>query len=214
MTELEKVEKLREKADVTFAEAKEALEIAGGDILEALIYLERQGRSTVPAGGGYFSGAGASYEHHQQAPVQKVYKEKKAKQPGETFGDMMRRFGRFCLDLLNKGNTNFLDASRGGNLIFSCPVTALVMLLIFFFWVVVPLFIVSLFFGFRYHFRGKELGRDSVNNIMDNAAGVVEDVKKSFAEHTNNGGNANNNTGNMYNNGGNMYNNGSNEDSN
>ena len=54
MTELEKVEKLREKANVSFAEAKEALDNTGGDILDALIYLEKQGKSTIPAGGGFF----------------------------------------------------------------------------------------------------------------------------------------------------------------
>ena len=57
MTELEKVEKLREKANVTFAEAKEALNNSGGDILDALIYLENQGKVTVPASGGFYSGA-------------------------------------------------------------------------------------------------------------------------------------------------------------
>ena len=186
MTELEKVEKLREKADVTFAEAKEALDIAGGDILEALIYLERQGKSTVPAGGGFFSGAGYEYEsQYQQAPVHKERREKKQKPDGESFGDMMRRLGRFCLNVLNKGNSNFLDAKKGDNLIFSCPVTALVVLLIFFFWIVVPLFILTLFLGFRYRFRGADLGRDSVNQVMDNASSVVEDVKQSFANRAN-----------------------------
>ena len=67
MTELEKVEKLREKADVSFAEAKEALDMAGGDILDALIYLEKQGKSTVPAGGGFFSGGGMPAEPQQYA---------------------------------------------------------------------------------------------------------------------------------------------------
>jgi len=177
MTELEKVEKLREKADVSFAEAKEALDIASGDVLDALIYLENQGKSTVPAGGGFFSGGGT--------PVPKQYNtggDYSSASRGESFGDMMKRFGRFCLKVLNKGNTNFLDAMRGDSLVFSCPVTGLVILLIFFFWVVIPLFVISLFLGWRYRFRGADLGRDSVNRVMDNASVVVEDVKKSFAD--------------------------------
>ena len=41
---LEQAEKLREKADVTLEEAKAALEAADGDLLDALIWLERQGK--------------------------------------------------------------------------------------------------------------------------------------------------------------------------
>ena len=182
MTELEKVEKLREKADVSFAEAKEALDIAGGDVLDALIYLEKQGKSTVPAGGGFFTGAGSPV-YEQQYSGNGEYREEYR---GETFGDIMRRFGRFCLMVFNKGNTNFLEATKGDTLVFSCPVTGVVILLLFFFWAVIPLFIFSLFLGLRYRFRGDELGRESINRVMDNASSVADDVKKSFNERRNN----------------------------
>ena len=177
MTELEKVEKLREKADVSFAEAKEALDNADGDVLGALIYLESQGKSTVPAGGGFFSGAGGEAPGQSQAHSYRTNEPKN----GESFGDMMKRFGRFCVKMLNKGNSNFLDAKKNDNLAFSCPVTALVALLLFLFWVTIPLFIISLFCGYRYSFRGADLGRDSVNRVMENASTVVEDVKNSLA---------------------------------
>ena len=181
MTELEKVEKLREKADVSFAEAKEALDNSGGDILDALIYLEKQGRSTVPAGGGFFSGAGTYTQESQYSPEGERGHERR----GETFSSMMKRFGRFCLRMLNKGNTNFLDATKGDALMFSCPVTAVVALVLIFPYITIPLFIISLFFGYRYHFRGEDLGRDSVNAVMDSASNVVNDVKNSFAEGRN-----------------------------
>ena len=185
MTELEKVEKLREKADVSFTEAKEALEHAGGDILEALIWLENQGKAVVPAGGGFFSGSGTQsgeYRYQERA------KGSEYANRGESFSSLMKKFGRFCLKMINKGNTNFLDAtSKGGEHMFSCPVTVLVLLLLCFFWITVPLFIISLFLGFRYHFRGEEFGKDSVNRVMDNAVNVVEDVKKTFTEGRNHG---------------------------
>ena len=184
MTELEKVEKLREKADVSFAEAKEALDKANGDVLDALILLESQGKATVPAGGGFFSGAGTpapqKHQHYNYS-----YNQGGAQSPnrGESFSSVMKRFGRFCLKMFQKGNSNFLDAtSKGGEHMFSCPVTVLVLLLIFFFWVTVPLLVISLFLGFRYRFRGDDLGRDSVNSVMDNASNVVDDVKRSFRE--------------------------------
>ena len=185
MTELEKVEKLREKADVSFSEAKEALDASNGDILDALIYLENCGKAVIPAGGGFFSGDRASYSERQPQPEH----ETDAKANTESFGDMLKRFGRFCLMVIRKGNRNFLEASKDGAQMFSCPVTIVVLFLLFFFWVTVPLFIISLFFGLRYRFRGSELGKESVNRVMDNASGVVDEVKKSFTNQTNDNNN-------------------------
>ena len=182
MTDLEKAEKLREKADVSFAEAKEALDIANGDILDALIYLEKRGKSTVPAGGGFFSSADGAGTEQQSEPEYECRSEKY----GESFWDILKRFGRFCKLSIRKGATNFLDATKNGDLMFSCPVIMLVAFIVFFFWITIPLFIISLFFGFRYRFRGSDLGRESVNRVMDNASEIAEDVKKNFSKKQDN----------------------------
>jgi hypothetical protein len=173
MTTLEQVEKLREKANVSFEEAKAALDATDGDILDALIYLERQGKVNAPESGGYYSSSAAEEPtsphdgpHQQQHSV--------------TFGDVMRKLGQLLLKILRIGNTNNLDMIKNGGVILSLPVTAVVLFIIFFFWIVVPLFIVSLFFGFRYRFSGSELGRDAVNKVMDSATDTAEDIKKSF----------------------------------
>ena len=201
MTELEKVEKLREKADVSFAEAKEALDHADGDILGALIYLENQGKSTVPAGGGFFSGAGTDnvtrmpeldYRGGRSGKSGKTAggnaQRSEAQRNGESFREMMRRFGNFCLKMLEKGNSNYLDAKKNDSLAFSCPVTAVVALVVFLFWITIPLFIISIFCGYRYSFRGEDLGRESINRVMESAAVVVDDMKNTFKNSAKNAG--------------------------
>jgi len=180
MTELEKVEKLREKTGVSYAEAKEALSNANGDLLDALIYLEKLGKVNPPPGGGFFSGIGVPDDYQKSSG--RGYKE--PERNGEQFSDLMSRLGQFFLKLFRKGNTNFLEARRNGEHLFSCPVTALVVLLLFFFWVTVPALIISLFFGVNYRFSGPDLERDSVNSVMGSASDVVDDVKKSFSEST------------------------------
>ena len=50
---LEQVERLREKADVSYAKAKEALLYSGGNLLDALIYLEERGYIPRPEGAYY-----------------------------------------------------------------------------------------------------------------------------------------------------------------
>jgi len=184
MNELEKVEKLREKANVTFAEAKDALDNSGGDILEALIYLENQGKVTVPAGGGFFSGAGIPVREERASSGNNESKTGNSGS-GEEFTDLMKRFGAFCLKMFNKGLSNYLVASKNDQHLFSCPVLIVILLVMFFFWVTIPLFVISLFCGFRYRFTGDDLGKDAVNSVMDSATNVVNDVKRSFAESAN-----------------------------
>ena len=175
MATLEQVEKLREKTNVSYEEARAALEACNDDLLDALIYLEKQGRVASPAGGGYYSSQNAP----EQIQVHEVYKQS-GQNCGSTFGDAMRKLGNFLAKIFRIGNTNFLVGVKNGAEVFACPVTAVVLLLVFFFWVVVPLFILSLFFNFRYHFRGSEFGRENINKAMDGATDAAEDIKKNF----------------------------------
>ncbi|MDR3277859.1 MAG: ubiquitin [Oscillospiraceae bacterium] len=170
MAALEQVEKLRERADVTFEEAKAALDASNGDLLDAMIYLEKQGKVVTPAGGGRYSS--------ESAPPPDGGNERARR--GESFKDMMKGLGRFLMNLFEKGNSNYLDAMKNGETVLSCPVTVLVVLLVFLFWGIVPLMILSLFFGFRYRFRGAELGREAVNKVMSDASDAVEGLKSSF----------------------------------
>lgn len=172
MVTLEQVEKLRERANVSYDEAKEALEASGGDMLEALIYLEKQGKVKVPQGNGYYSSEQAAQGGPQAGPYRPADYGR-----GETFGSLMKRFGRFCLKVLHKGNVNTFEVLKGDESKASVPVTVLVLLLLFAFWVVLPLLIIGLFFGLRYRFRGPDLGTPSVNSAMDSVANAADDLK-------------------------------------
>jgi hypothetical protein len=188
MATLEQVEKLREKANVSFEEAKAALEACNDDLLDAIIYLERQGRVNAPAGGGYYSSQNT--EQQQSGDGSCNYSQPNY---GGNFKDTMARFGRFCARIFNIGNTNYLEGEKNGSVMFTVPVTVLVILLIFFFWAVVPLFILSLFFGFHYRFVGVEMGTDQVNKVMDGASDTAEDIKKNFTNNNNDNNNGNSN---------------------
>ena len=47
MDQMEKVESLREKTGCSYSEAKAALEETGGDMLEALCWLEQHGKTQL-----------------------------------------------------------------------------------------------------------------------------------------------------------------------
>ncbi len=173
MATIEQVERLREKANVTYDEAKAALEACNNDLLDAIIYLEKQGK--VKNEGGFYS---SRKETSAGAPAEMPREEAPG---GNGFSDLFRRFGAFCLRLLGKGNENAFEVFRYGERRTSMPVTVLVLLLIFAFWITIPLLVVGMFFGFRYRFSGPDLGKNVVNDPLSNAADAAEELKQSIA---------------------------------
>ena len=161
---------------MSFEEAKAALDASNGDLLDALILLEKQGKVNAPVGGGCYSSKDSGAGEKETAHEEKKTEERR----GENFSEMINRFGRFCVKVFNKGNTNYFEAEKNGKVIISLPVTLLVISVIFLFWFILPLMIIGLFFGFRYHFRGHDLGKESVNKVMDSASDTAENIKKSF----------------------------------
>ena len=182
MSTLEQVEKLKEKANVSYEEAKAALDVAGGDMLDAIIHLEQQGKVNAPANDGKFSTTSAKEETDEE---KKKRNKEKEKEYGETFSSILGRLVRWCGRIIAKGNTHMFEVRRNGEVLVSIPLTVLILLLIFAFWVVIPLIIIGLFFGCRYYFRGPDLEKTGVNKIMDAAADAADDFKKEIKESDN-----------------------------
>ena len=163
MTNLEMVELLREKAGITYEEAKEVLEQANWDPLEAVLLLEKQGR-TPPGGEAY------STKDEQEAPrPQSGHK-------GARYA--ANRLGGIIGKLVRRGNANQFIITRRGEEMLALPVTAFVVILIFTFWITLILLGVGLFCGLRYSFRGPDLGRQSINDVMDRAADMAGNIRE------------------------------------
>jgi len=190
MVTLQQVEELRRYADITFNEAKEALEETNGDILEAIINLEKKGRIEPPKGGGYYSTKDAGETGEQKSSDAKAGAESTQK-TSSSFSDLINRFTTFIGKLFHKGNRNIFEVSKNGQSTMKLPVTVLVILLLFTFWITVPLMIIGLFFGYKYSFSGPELGKEEVNRTMDQVSDVVGNLKKEFSGENKNDKNTN-----------------------
>ncbi len=149
MTKLEQIEKLRERANVTYDEAKAALEAADGDLLEALIYLERQGKVDPPHGGGSYSTA-----RMPQADQRDEHREERQESGAESFMKALERFGKFCAKLIHRANNTTFEVLKDNESKVKFPVTVLALLVIFAPHITLPLIIIGLFFGFHYRFVG------------------------------------------------------------
>ena len=179
MTTLEQVEKLRAMSDISYEEAKAALDAAGGNLLDAVIYLEKQGKISPPGGGGYYSSAETRSQNPDAKNPNREYHSDQAAEESRFF-TLLKQFGRVCLTLIRKGNRNTFEVSKDNEPKLYFPVTVLALLLIFAFWFTVPLALIGLFFGYRYRFSGPDFQKQTINTAMDDAAKAAEDLKKSM----------------------------------
>ena len=178
MVTLEQVEKLREKANISYEEAKAALEKTNGDILEAIINLEKEKRIPAPEGGGFYSSKGSQQNPEGNYREGKSKGETKPQDDSISFAELVGRFLGWCGRIIDRGNRNSFEVKKDGAKIMTVPVTVLAVLLIFTFWITVPLIIVGLFFGYRYRFAGPDLGKENVNQALDSVAKAAENFKR------------------------------------
>ena len=166
----DQVEKLRERAGVSREEAQAALESSGGDLLEAMLWLERQGKVPPSPGGCYSTRHGGRGELSLTA---------QRSSQGQTHAQgWAARLWSFLCQLFSRGLRNQFQVTRHGGTLLSVPVLVLALLLLTAFWVVVPLAVVGLFLGCRYRFSGPDLGKEGVNDVMDSVAKTAEDIKR------------------------------------
>lgn len=193
---LEQVEKLREKAvGLTYEEAKALLEQTDGDLLDALILLERQGR-TAPGGGYFTTRPGGEEGDRPEAPPHAEYWRRVHGDPKNPHGrhvwafeckdwrGWLRELWSAFVNILRHSTENQFEVWRKGQMMTSIPLLILVILLIVAFWISIPLLLGGLIFGCRYRFSGPDLGKDSINEVIGSVSKTVDDVvdqvKKGF----------------------------------
>ena len=168
MENLEKVEKIREKTGVTYEEAKKALEACDWDVLDAIVYLEALGKINNPTGGSYKTSVETSKEFKEA----KADYEEKSK---------VKDFGDWCGGVFEKLMQVKFTVTRHEKEVLSVPSLVLIFALLIL-PITLPLAIVGLFFDCRYHLDGVDNVSVNVNDALNKASNVAEDVKAGFAE--------------------------------
>jgi len=172
MDQLEKVEKLREKANVSYEEAKEALEANNWDILDAMVYLEKAGKVEGPKA--------TSYTTNGEDDSSTQNNSTSYSSNNTSFGEVIGKFFSWCGKVIKKGNENSFQIERNNEKPTCIPVTIFVLFVVFIFWVTIPLLVIGLFFGFKYSFRGPDVDKKPVNDFMDKASETAKNIKDDF----------------------------------
>ncbi len=167
MDNFEKVEKLREKANVSYEEAKAALEEANGDLLDAMILLEKQGKAEKKKES-YSTGE----EKTELAVVGEPEKKEKKEKHGNAFTDKLK-------ELWHKSCENYFVVERDGEVLINLPICVFLLIMLFTFHVTLVAMVVALFFGCRYGFRGADEMK-LANDVCDKASEAADKVKEEF----------------------------------
>ena len=187
MVTLEQVELLRTKADVTYEEARQALEATNGDLLDAVVLLEIQGKVRPPKVGPArqeqpveepLKASSAKKDDTSESGSSRQEKTQHASPSGTDVGSLFHKIWSGIKRLVQLGNRNNIVVSRGTQTVLTLPITALVLLLIIFNWAAVVLIVIGMFTGFRFVFSGPDIHDDTANTIMNSAADAAESLKR------------------------------------
>ena len=162
MDEFEKVEKLRQRADVSYEEARDALRACEGDLLDAMVYLEKMGQAKAPEQPTFSTNA-EEKQSYENVPEAVVRSQDTKSDP--SFGEQL---GHLLKTAFQKSVDNFLVISHRGEEKFRLPILVVVLLIFVFNFAAVVALIVSLFFDVKYQFTGKD-DLSKVNRMMDEA---------------------------------------------
>ncbi len=146
-------------------------------IIEPII-LERENKIAPPEGGGFYSTKNHQDHVNSNDINEESNKDKYYNNSRVSFSDLLKKFFNLCKKILEKGNKNNFEVLKNGNVEMTIPVTILAILVLFFFWITVPIIVLGLFLGYRYAFSGPDLGKENINSVMDSVANVAENIKK------------------------------------
>ena len=172
MDHFELVEKLRQKANVSYEEAKAALEASDWDILDALVLLEGEGKVKESE---------AAPEFTTQEKKTYDYTTKNGKQVHMEVSGGFAKLWSFLKKMFQKGNANQFVITRNGQEMLSMPITVLVILALVMWPASMIVLFIALFFGARYSFRGPDIS-SKVNSAMDKAAEMVQGDQENKVE--------------------------------
>ena len=171
---LKLVEKLREKTGITYEDSKRVLEINNLDILDAILYLEKQGKVKSPSISIFYTNEyKESYEEENtKSNFEEVKKDSNYKS-NNTFEGI---FEVIC-KAIDTCNNIFIEIKGKNNFFLKFPLTVVIILLIFGFWLLIPLVVIALFLDIEFSVESKNINTDKINDILSKISKEVQKIK-------------------------------------
>ena len=169
MDDLEKVETIRTKCNVSYTDAKAALDAADGNVLDAIIWLESQGKTQTTSAHAATESEPVDEPSAEMVAAQAAYEKSSEKtdfsKKMDGVWEYLKKLFRLSLD------TKFIATRRD----------AIILNIALFAWgATIWLMLIGLFFGMRYRIDSDGDVPGSINNLMNHAADAADDIKQNL----------------------------------
>lgn len=189
MDRFELVEKLVKSTGVSYEDAKTALESSGWDLLDAAVWLEKNGKIEVKSS--HFT-TNPEQQQQQARTEEQQQRQQRSEAPRgsaasaqgtDTVGRLLRGIFSKIKGILT--DNELVICKQSGEIFLELPIWLSVVLLIVAFWPTVGVLILVFILGFRFRLHGPDLGGDMINGILNKAENSASDfvsrVKNSYS---------------------------------
>ncbi|WP_010296745.1 hypothetical protein [Clostridium senegalense] len=179
MEKNEMIEIIIKKANVTREEATEALEKCNWDVIDSIIYLEKNGKikSNTIENATIIEVKEEEQEDHRE---DKKKNRKKHEERYGGIGEVVGRVFKFISKFIKKGNENCFEVKKENEKPIRISLTISILLLIFLSVPTIILLLIGLFCGYKYSLSGAHNNYNSVNNVFEKASESADNIKNDF----------------------------------
>lgn len=175
MTRLEMVEKIREKTGATYEEAREALEKANWDMLDAIVSLEKEQPAAEPINEPVYV---SKNENEPAKPVKKASRRVSTGEIGEKIAAALKWIG----SIIKKGESSHLEVSHKDEVVLEISLVSLILIFLISWWLPAILIVVGLFTGYKFRVTGSGAAGRIVNSVSEKASKKADEIVNKMNE--------------------------------
>lgn len=183
MENLKLIDKLKNKTNISYEEAKDVLEKSDWDILNAMLYLEEKNKIKKPSVSIFYTNESKEGYKNIEVINNKEKNNYKKYRKENTFEGI---FELLC-KVIDTCNNIFLEIKRENRVFLKIPITVMILLLTFAFWIVIPLAIVILFCDIEFSLSSSKVEINKVNNILKSISNNIKRLKEQLKRGFKNG---------------------------
>jgi hypothetical protein len=168
------IDKLKNETNISYEEAKIALEKSNWDILDAFVYLEEKGKVQKPSVSIFYTNEyKENYKYSEIANNKDHENNYNNAKKDNTFEGI---FVKVC-KIIDICNNIFFEIKRENKVFLRIPVTVIILLLAFAFWIIIPLYISGLFFDIEFSLSGKRVEISKINHVLKAMSANIKKIK-------------------------------------
>ena len=168
------IDKLKNETNISYEEAKIALEKSNWDILDAFVYLEEKGKVQKPSVSMFYTNEyKENYKYSEITNNKDQENNYSNAKKDNTFEGI---FVKVC-KIIDTCNNIFFEIKRENKTFLRIPVTVIIVLLIFAFWIIIPLYIAGLFFDIEFSLSGNRVVINKINHVLKAISAKIKKIK-------------------------------------